>query len=148
MAYATQSDLTDAGIPAAALGTGQTAVTTTQITKALQEASDFADGFFRARYGMTAVPFVAWDSTVTKQIAKIAAYYVMGVRGYFSQGDVNEEIRRGYTDAVEWLNKVQRQQAHPLVTLANSATARQEPNLISSSVVNLSSGGSSNNRGW
>lgn len=149
MPYASQADLTDIGLPVAALGTGVTAVTTAQITKALQDASDFADSFFRARWGQNAVPLLVWDTSVTKHVALVAAYYVMNVRGYFAESEQNKRFRDGYDDACDWFNKVQRQQAHPLVTLATGgAIGQQQPNLISSSVVNLSSGATSGNRGW
>jgi len=144
MAYASQTDLTNVGMPALALGT----LTTQQINAALDNASTYADGFFRARWGTNAVPLVAWDSAVTEAVAKIAAYRLMAIRGYNPEAGRDSQFRQGYDDAVDWLNKVQRQQAHPLVTLAAGATARQEPNLTSSSIVDLSTGASAPTRGW
>ena len=144
MAYATQADLTNVGLPAAAI----VALTNAQITASLQSASDFADTFFRARWGQLAVPLLAWDTSVTEAVARIAALRLLRVRGYSPKSTADQQFQLGYDEAVEWLGKVQRQQAHPLVTLALNATAPISPLLISSSVVNLSTGRSSGNRGW
>lgn len=144
MAYATPTDLTNVGLPAAALAT----LTNAQILAALQGASDFADTFFRARFGASSVPFLAWDTAVTEAVAKIAALRLLRIRGYSPTSTADQQFQSSHDDAVEWLNKVQRQQAHPLVTLAQNAVAPVAPLLISSSVVNLSSGRTSGNRGW
>lgn len=144
MAYATQTDLTNVGLPAVALGN----LTTPQILAALQNASDLADASFRARYGATAVPLVTWDSTITQAVAKIAAFELLVVRGHKPGGPDYNLFRQRYDDGVAFLQAVQRQQAHPLVTLAGNATARQEPSLSSSSVVDLAGGGRAPNRGW
>jgi phage gp36-like protein len=145
MAYATQADLLTYGFPSSALGT----LTVQQITTQLQSASEFADSFFRARWGATAVPLVAWDSTVTEAVAKIAALRLLKVRGYSPNSTADQQFRQGYDDAIEWLDKVQRQQAHPLVTLASTGVAGSvQPQVVSSSVVDVSSGRSSGNRGW
>lgn len=144
MAYASSSDLTNIGLPATALGN----LTAGQIAAALQNASDRADASFRARYGATAVPLVAWDSTITQAVAKIATFELMVVRGMKPGGPDWELFRGRYNDAIEYLNAIQRQQAHPLVTLAGGATAPNQPNLVSSSVVDLSSGATASKRGW
>lgn len=144
MAYATQTDLVNLGLPAAALGT----LTAQQITQGLQSASDFADTFFRARWGQTAVPLASWDSTVTEAVARIAAVRLLRIRGYSPKSSADQQFQQGYEDAVDWLNKVQRQQAHPLVVLAGGATAPIAPLLISTSVINLASGARNGNRGW
>lgn len=144
MAYATLTDLTNSGLPAVSL----TTLTSQQILAALQAASDFADTFFRARWGQSAVPLVAWDSSVTEAVAKIAALRLLRIRGYSPSSTADQQFQLGHDEAVDWLNKVQRQQAHPLVTLALSSTPILQPTLISSSVVNLASGATRGNRGW
>lgn len=144
MAYATLTDLITVGLPAAALGT----LTTAQQAAALQNASDRADASLRARYGNTAVPLLAWDSTITQAVAKMATFELMVVRGMKPGGPDWELFSMRNTDAIEYLDRVQRQQAHPLVTLANNATAPQQPNLTSSSVVDLSTGATQPTRGW
>lgn len=144
MAYAAQTDLENLGLPATAL----VDMGATQVAAQLQAASDFMDTFFAARYGRPNVPLATWDTTVTLTCARITAWYLMTVRG-IRAGDTNWDLyRTGYTDAVEWLNKVQRQQAHPLVTLAGGATAPQQPNMVSSSVVSIATGTRAPQRGW
>ena len=144
MAYASQTDLTNVGLPAVALGN----LTVAQQTAALQNASDRADASLRARYGNTAVPLLAWDSTITQAVAKIAAFDLMVMRGMKPGGPDWELFNMRFQDAIGYLNAIQRQQAHPLVTLANNSTAPQQPNLTTSSVVDLSTGATQTNRGW
>lgn len=144
MAYAQQTDLVNVGLPQTALVDLQP----TQIAAQLQAASDFADSFFAARYGRANVPLQAWDSSVTLAVARVAVWYLMTTRGIQSGSSDFDTFRLGFTDAETWLNKVQRQQAHPLVTLAGGAVAPQQPNLVSSSVVSIASGRRAPNRGW
>lgn len=142
MGYAQQDDLTSLGMPQTALVN----TSPTQVAAQLQAASDFADSFFAARWGRANVPLVAWDSAVTLAVARVAVWYLATVRGIQAGNPDFDIFRLGYTDAETWLNKVQRQQAHPLVTLAG--TAPQQPNLVSSSVVSIMNGRRCPNRGW
>jgi len=143
-AYASPTDLTNVGCPAAAL----TTLTNSQILAALESASEFADTFFRARWGSNAVPLLAWDSAVTEAVAKIATLRLLRIRGYSASSTADQRFQLNHDEAVDWLNKVQRQQAHPLVTLAANTTPMLQPKLISSSVVNVATGRTSGNRGW
>lgn len=144
MAYATATDLANVGCPAQALVT----LTTAQITASLQVASDFADTFFRARWGQTAVPLLTWDTAVTQAVAKIATLQLLRIRGFSPNSTADQLFQRSYDDAVDWLNKVQRQQAHPLVTLAQNAAPPLTPLLMTQSVVFVASGVTAKNRGW
>jgi Protein of unknown function (DUF1320) len=145
MAYATTEDLQAVGLKPTSLGT----LTPAQVSANLQSASDFADSFFRARWGTFAVPLVAWDSQVTKAVAKISAFDLMVMRGLRADSTDWTVYRTGYDDAVAWLDKVQRQQAHPLVTLAASnLPGRVQPNINTASVVNLANGCTARRRGW
>lgn len=146
MPYASPMDLQTVGIPPQAFGQ----LSQAQIAAALQNASDFADSFFRNRWGTAAVPLLAWDSTITKAVAKIAAYYlIVDGRGVNPNSLDWELVRTPYNDAVDYLNKIQRQQATPFVTLAATGQpGTPQPNLTSSSVVNLATGATRSNRGW
>jgi hypothetical protein len=144
VSYAQQSDLLNVGLPQAAL----VDLLTPQIAAQLQAGSDFCDTFFAARWGRANVPLATWDSSVTLANARVTVWYLMTTRGIQSGSPDWDIFRTGYTDAVEWLNKVQRQQAHPLVTLAGGGLAPQQPNLVSSSVVSIASGRRAPNRGW
>lgn len=146
MPYASQLDLQAVGMPPQAFGQ----ISQAQIAAALQNASDYVDSFLRARYGMASVPLLAWDSTITKATAKVAAYYlIVDGRGINPNSTDWTIVRTGYEDSVEYLNRIQRQQAHPNLTLAATGLPGSiQPNVVSSSVVNLASGGRASNRGW
>jgi phage gp36-like protein len=145
MPYAQPADLLTVGLPSAALGT----LTTAQIGAALQNASDRADACFRARWGSNAVPLLAWDTTITLAVAAIASYELMLVRGYQPTAGGDDNFRRRYDDALRYLGDVQRQQAHPNVTLAQiGAPGAAQPGVTSFSVVNLANGCTGTNRGW
>lgn len=146
MPYASQADLTNVGFNQNVQG----ALTPTQIAQALQDASDLADAAFTARYGAGSTPLLAWDTTITKAVAQIAAYYLLCIRGYNPNSAADQNFRTNYEDAIAYLGKVQRQQAHPRVTPAGSSAnpGAIQPLLISSSVVNLSTGARGSNRGF
>lgn len=150
MVYAQQSDLFALGLPQAAMGSGSnpSVVPSATIDEALASAASEMDSCFRGRWGMNAVPLLQWDLSVTRCNARMAAYDIMVTRGFSSDADANRDLRKRYDDAIEWLNKVQRQQAHPLVTLATGQPGIQQPNLVSTSVVNVVSGATGPNRGW
>ena len=149
-AYALQADLFNLGLPAAAMGNAgnPSVVPSATIDASLEANARLMDDYFRGRWGMTAVPLAAWDTSITRVNCHLAAYDIMVVRGFSSDSDSNKDLRVRYQAALDWLDKVQRQQLHPLITLANGQTGRQEPNLVSSSVVNIVSGATGPNRGW
>lgn len=146
MAYCGPSDLVTVGWTANAQGQ----LTAAQINGACQNASDFADGFFRARYGVGSCPLQMWDSSITLAVAKVAVWYLICIRGFNPNASADQNFRTQYNDAVAFFNSVQRQQAHPLVTPQGSNTnpGAQQPQLISASVVDVSSGRTAPNRGW
>lgn len=149
-AYAQQSDLFAIGLPAQAMGNvgNPSVVPSASIDASLTAMAALMDSYFRGRWGMIAVPLVTWDASVTSCNARLAAYDIMVVRGFSSDSDTNKDLRKRSDDALAWLDKVQRQQAHPLVTLANGQAGIQQPNMVSSSVVNVVSGATGPNRGW
>jgi len=150
MPYSTQAQLFSLGLPQSAMGSaGNPSVVPSQaIDDALAATSSVMDSYFRGRWGMTAVPLLVWDLSVTLCNARMAAYEIMVVRGFSSDADVNKYLEKRNGMAMDWLDKVQRQQAHPLVTLATGQPGMQQPNLVSSSVVNVVSGATGPNRGW
>jgi phage gp36-like protein len=146
MAYAALSDFFTYGMPSQAQGQ----ITNAQILAALQDASDELDGYFRGRFGDGPSPLLlAWDTQVTKAVCKIAAYNVISVRGYDPTSSSDVSFKTNRDEAIFWCEKVQRQQAHPIVTVAGTPLAGSvQPNLISSSVVNLATGARAPQRGW
>ncbi len=142
MGYASLSDLTVYGLPATALGD----LSTTQQQDALDNASAEVDSYLRGRY---ALPLVAWGVEVTKATCVLAAYALMSVRGYEPGGGADATLYQRYQDTLTWLRAVQRQAAHPNVTPAsNQVPGWNQPYVISSSVIDLSTGRRAPNRGW
>lgn len=140
--YATVAQLYIYGAPEKSFGQ----LSTEQKEGAITAASDVVDTYFRGRYQL---PLVTWDISVTENTCRIAAYNLLSIRGYNPASGADVNILSRYEQAIEWLNKVQRQQAHPNVTpsFADSPTYHQ-PMVISSSVVNLATGSTARNRGW
>ena len=146
MAYAAESDLVAVGMPPQSLGQ----LSPDQINAALQNASDKLDEGFRGRYGDGPSPLLlTWDSSIIEAVAQIAAYKLIKVRGYDPDSGADSTFRDGYMDAMQFIDRVQRQQAHPVVTVAGTPLAGAvQPNLISSSVINLANGRRAPQRGW
>ena len=147
MAYATQQDLFNVGFPQTAIGP----LTPTQINAALQDASDELDTYFRGRYGDGPSPLLAtWDSQVTCSVAKIAAYRLMRIRGFDPANGADDMFVKDRDEAILWCRDVQRQQAHPVVTV-NSAAALKgsaQPIITTSSCVAVATGQRGRMRGW
>ena len=146
MAYASTQDLLEVGMPQQALGQ----LSPAQIAAQLQAASNKLDEGFRGRYGNGPSPLLLeWDTSITEAVAQIAAYKLMKIRGYDPDSGADTTFRDGYNDAMTFIGAVQRQQAHPVVTVAGTPLAgAQQPNLISSSVIDVMSGCRAPNRGW
>ena len=145
MAYASISDLTTVGLLSTALGS----LTPAQQNAALQNASDFADTFFRNRYGDGPSPILQppYDTQVVEAVAQIAAFRLVRMRGFNPERD--GQFLDGYNIAVDWLNKVQRQQADPVVVLTTeNLPGGSQPFNFTASVINLANGGRARNRGW
>jgi phage gp36-like protein len=144
--YASLSDLTTFGAPATALNTPQ--LTPAIQTGALIAASAVMDTYFTGRYG-SQMPFTAWGVELNDCCARIAVYQLLSVRGFNPASAADINIRNRYLDAIDWLNKVQRQAIHPNVTPTQNASPQTtQPLVISSSVINVATGGVAANRGW
>lgn len=140
--YATLADLTNYGLPASALG----AVTTLQQQDALDSAAGTVDSYLRGRYQLPLLSPIPVE--ITEATCRVAAWRIMSIRGFnpLAPGDV--VVRDAYMDTVAWLNKVQRQAAHPNVVTADTSGNHNQPTVISSSVAYLNNGGTLPNRGW
>jgi phage gp36-like protein len=97
-AYASLTDLTQLGLPTAAL----TEIDDATRTASLEAASSLADGYLAAVYTL---PLTSHGSDLTRAVVSIAVYDLMVRRGYSADG-ADEEIRRRYEDAIRWLEKV------------------------------------------
>ena len=141
--YAQISDLTTYGLPAVAIGPN---LSPTTLNGILTAVSTKMDSYFRGRY---ALPFVTFDVDVVECCAKIAAFEVLRIRGYDPENAGDKAVKDGHDEAIKWLDKVQRQQAHPNVTPQPSQSPTyQQPFVQSQSVVNVATGQTAPNRGW
>jgi hypothetical protein len=114
-----------------------------------QVVSDDMDTYFRGRWGYSAVPLIAWDTSITYYAAVETTVRLYTLRGINPKSE-DAKILTGLHD--QWksfCDAVQRQQRHPLVTLANlQSPGGAQPIVSSSSVVDLSTGATRTNRGW
>ena len=141
--YAQISDLTVYGIPATALG----ATTTAQQQAALDTAAGTVDEHISGRYQMPLVPPI--PLVFTEITCVIAAWRIMMVRGTNPESTDYKMLRDRYTDAMQTLNKIQRQALHPIVNQGSAGPAEgAQPTVLSQSVSYLSTGASLPNRGW
>lgn len=142
MGYATVSDLTKYGMPATAFGQ----LTNGQMQAAIDVASGIVDSHLRARYSL---PLIAWGDEIIRVCAIIATYDLLSVRGYNPAAGADPNFRTRYEDSIKWLVLVQKQLAHPDVTPQVDQTPEwSQPEMISSSVVNVANGSTCRNRGW
>lgn len=118
--YCDISDLTDLGIPAAALS----GFTDDEKTSAIDAMSSEADSYLSARYKP---PFTSWPVSLRMHVARGAVYILMSKRGFNPNAGGNELIVKGYDDAKSWLTKVARGFVTlPVVDTAPAATAIPE----------------------
>jgi phage gp36-like protein len=108
MSYATLADLTTYGLVSSALSTVDSATK----QAALDAASERVDGYFRSRY---VLPLTSWGEDVKEATVSIAVWILMVRRGFMPTAGADNLIRERYLDAVQWLNRVGRQEIQPNV---------------------------------
>lgn len=142
MAYATIADLLIYGMPSQAIGQ----LTTAQQQGAVDNASAMADSYLRGRYKL---PLTSYGIELTEAVCKIAAYNLLQLRGYNPASGADVNIRIRYDDAIVWLNKVQRQAAHPDIQDSSVGNGQYTAPLVNSfSVISTNSATTGKNRGW
>ena len=99
MAYATRTDLTRFGLPAAAL----TGVADATQDAALEAASDVADSYLRSRYTL---PLTGYGDDLKRVVCNIAAWDLLSTRGYDPRAGNDEAVRDRHDSAVSWLKDV------------------------------------------
>ncbi len=109
MSYATLADLTTYGLVSSALTTVDSATK----QAALDAASARVDGYFRSRY---VLPLTSWGEDVKEAVVAIAVWILMVRRGFMPSAGLDNTIRERYLDAVQWLNRVGRQEVQPNVS--------------------------------
>lgn len=99
MAYATSADLTNLGLPAAALARFDSA---TQ-TAALTAASSLIDSYLASRYTL---PLVSWGDDLRRAACIITAYDLLSGLGFSPMAAADENLRRRYEDVLAWLRGI------------------------------------------
>ena len=141
MSYGSLTDLTNVGLPATALANISSSIQ----QAALDDTASTMDSYFAGRYPL---PLISWPPSVNRCNAIMAAYELLVVRGYNPSAGADENFRRRYDDQIRWLEQVERQAAHPAIVGSASATNYAAPQVISSSVVSVTTGQTAGNRGW
>lgn len=147
--YATVAQFFEWGLPQTALGSR----TVADVQSALDAASSDMDDAFRGRFPL---PLASVGLSVSKRCVYLARYAFMGGRGFDPQSDGDREIVAKSEEAWVWLDKVQRRTAFPDVVIDTTATTpttldpggASQPMVLSSSVIDVSSGQVASNRGW
>ncbi len=147
--YATVAMFFEWGLPQTALGSR----TVADVQSALDAASSDMDDAFRGRFPL---PLSAVGLSVSKRCVYLARYAFMGGRGFDPQSDADKEIVSKAKEAETWLDKVQRRVIFPDVTSDPSArvpttldpAGAAQPNAISFSVIDVTTGQTACNRGW
>lgn len=103
--YATITDLTTYGLPAAALA----GIYQDQVQDALDAASTTADSYLALRF---TVPYANPGADLKDAVSRIAAFNLMATRGYNPDGDAGQ-LRLRYEDAIRWLEKVSAGKVQP-----------------------------------
>ena len=84
-------------------------------------ASATADSYFRGRYPL---PFLTFDVDIVMRVAHVATWLLLSSRGRNPEAGYDDQIDERYNQAIAWFGCVQRQAAHPNVTVSQSNTPR------------------------
>lgn len=84
-------------------------------TAACVAASATADSYFRGRYPL---PFLTFDVDITMRVAHVAIWLLLSNRGRNPEAGYDDQIDKRYEEAIVWFGAVQRQAAHPNVTVS------------------------------
>ncbi|SRR6266568_5443920 len=97
---------------------------------ALDAASGLADSYMRGRYRL---PLLTWnDPALKKAVVSIAYYDMLTTRGYNPQSGSDANVVNRNIEAIAWLVKVQKQEAHPNVTpSADQSPGYDAPRVLS-----------------
>lgn len=142
MGYAQLADLYRYGAPATAFGS----ISDADRQAGLDEASAKIDEFLGARYPL---PLISWPTSITEFACRIATWNLLSVRGYNPALTGDSNIKDRYDDAIRQLTLIQKQQLHPnVVAQPNQVATFEQPAVYTSSVVDLGTGATDNDRGW
>lgn len=117
MAYATEAELTSLALPTGALrGVGSV-----DIAAVLEEASQEADSYLRARY---AVPLTSWGQDLTGAVCRLAAWRLLVRRGLDPDSSAYQAAQDDAKAAIAWLRDVAGGRAHLAVDVTAPAASK------------------------
>jgi hypothetical protein len=123
--YATIQDAIDFGLNAGALGLN---VTPAQLQRALDVRSAYADGKMRARYGYENVPLPPpYDPAIVQAVVHLATYDLLVLRGFDPSNGSDAAAFERFKAAIKYFDDIERQTAHPNVSVAQSSSAASAP---------------------
>jgi len=124
--YIDATDISTYGVNGAALD----GIPSGEIDATCDAVSAEADAAFRSRFNL---PLLAWGIDVRSQLARIAAYELLVVRGFNPELGADTNIAMRADAARSWLRAVARQEMQPDVTASPpQVTAFDEPRIITS----------------
>lgn len=97
--YATTAQLAQYSLGSLALGGS---ISTADQQAELDAASLEMDGYLAAQYSL---PLTSWGTTLAVHVCNVAAYRLLGRRGYRA-GGVDQGFRERYEDAIKWATKI------------------------------------------
>lgn len=146
--YATTTDLTSLGLIGGALAT----VSATIQNAVLLAASGVADASLGSRY---ILPLTSWGTDLVRAVAIIASYDLLTSRGFAMTQGSDENIRKRYLDALEWLDEVSKGTQSASHVVDSSTTTASGPSVgtgVDGSINTATQGGfqmvTSPVRGW
>lgn len=107
--YATMTDLTRLGLPAAALE----GIPTADQQAALDAASSTADGYLASRFKL---PLTVWGDDLRRAVCQVAAYDLMTTRGMAPDSPEAVLLGDRSKGAMAWLRDVADGRVTPVVT--------------------------------
>ncbi len=127
--YAAPAQLVQLAINAVALGS----ITNADQQAALDAASTELDGYLASQY---VLPLSSWGTDLTEHTCHIAAYRLMGRRGYRA-GGVDQGFKERYDDAIRWATKISTGTVSPPGIIDSSPNLREgAPGFVSGLVGN------------
>lgn len=121
--YATTTDLTRFGAPAASLA----AFDATAQNAALAAASALADGHLARRFAM---PLSAWGDDLRKHVCWLAAFDLLSGRGFREDALGADTLEARYDKAITWLKGIAAGSVEPQGITDASPTRRETAGVV------------------
>lgn len=112
-AYVTEVEFGDLCLAAEALNGVSSAIKLVH----LEAASRVADGYLKKQFTL---PLLTWEHDLRIAVSSIAAYTLLGRKGFRPGSGVDEMIVTRYTNAIDWLEAVAEGKVEPVLTDSTS----------------------------